>query len=472
MNTTGQKILRQIDIMDACNGIPHGIVLLDRDFRILGMNRFLEALTGYASGEARGIYYDHIIRISLPLKDALLQSAVIDAVEPLSLEGDIINQARKKLAIRFTIAPLRDIDGAIQAAIITLEDISFLKSLDDKIHGQSFAEIIGHSPQMQKIFELLPVIAQTDATALITGETGSGKDLVAEAIHNSSKRAGQPFVKINCGALPESLLESELFGHSRGAFTGAEIDKPGMFRLAHGGTIFLTEIGDLPLPLQVKLLTVLDDKEFFPLGSSKKVKIDVRVITATHRDLQELVRQGRFREDLFFRLNVLRLHLPPLRERIGDIRLFMDHFLQEFQGRSEKNIKGFDQEVIEIMLRHAWPGNIREIRNTIEYAVTICPGGVIRREHLPGYIFAVDRPENSGGPLPAASVHEVRTGTGTEQSRSWDAETPGTMAWPEMEKKMIMDALVKAGGRRLVAAEILGWARSTLWRKMKSYKLD
>ena len=233
---------------------------------------------------------------------------------------------------------------------------------------------------MQEMFELLPLLARTDASILITGETGTGKDMIAEAIHKTSKRSRHPFIKVNCGALPEALLESELFGHVRGAFTGAIKDKTGLFRLAQNGTIFLTEIGDLPLALQVKLLSFLDDKEFFPVGGVKKVQVNVRIIAATHRPLRDLVNRGEFREDLFYHLNVLRLHLPPLRERDGDIRLLLDHFLRKFNGGLNKNIQSFNSRSIDILTSYAYPGNVRELRNIVEYAVNICQGTKVQRK--------------------------------------------------------------------------------------------
>jgi transcriptional regulator with PAS, ATPase and Fis domain len=243
-----------------------------------------------------------------------------------------------------------------------------------------------------------------------------------------------------------------------------------MFRLAHGGTIFLTEIGDLPLPLQVKLLTVLDDREFFPLGSTKKVKVDVRVIAATHRDLREYVAQGRFREDLFYRLNVLRLHLPPLRERQGDIRVLLDHFLSIFSANLNKSIKKFDEPATELLLRYPYPGNVRELRNIIEHAAIICREQVIGTVHLPDFVRNF---EQQPAPLerlrPGDFQPAARGGWGADSG----AATPGppTNVWGEVEKKMIIDALIKTGGKRSRAAKMLGWGRSTLWRKIREHNL-
>jgi two-component system response regulator AtoC len=470
MKKAGSTILRQIDILDTLNCIPHSIVLIDKNMRIMGQNRLLEALTGYSPEEAHGIQADYILRSNLSQLNNPLHT-VLKTGETISVEGDIVNRNRKKIPIRFTISPLKNIKGKSIGIIISLEDISLLQVLDKKIHSFTSPEgIIGHSPKMQEIFELLPIISRTDASVLLTGETGTGKDLVAEAIHNVSKRARYPFIKINCGALPESLLESELFGHVHGAFTGAAKDKPGMFRLAHNGTIFLTEIGDLPLPLQVKLLTVLDDKEFYPLGSSKKVRVDVRVITGTHRNLGQLVKQGKFREDLFFRLNVLRLHLPSLRERAGDIQLLLDYFLKMFSADLEKNVKGFSSKSLTLLANYPYPGNVRELRNIVEHAVNICQTEIIQPHDMPQYVLAgINSQMKSGennetGPLEKQLSQEI--------SLKGSAPVPEDEGWENVEKRIIMEALIKTGGKRAQAAEMLGWGRSTLWRKIKRHGLE
>jgi len=321
---------------------------------------------------------------------------------------------------------------------------------------------------MEKIFQTLPVLAQSDASILITGETGTGKDLVAEAVHDTSNRAPGAFIKINCGALPETLLESEIFGHVKGAFTGAVENKPGRFKLAHNGTIFLTEIGDLPLSLQVKLLTFLDDKIIYPLGSTKGFNANVRIIAATHRNLEQMVHQGSFRQDLLFRLNVARIHLPPLREREGDIRLLLDHFFSSYVELLEKPIKGFSNEALTILLEYGFPGNIRELKNIVEYAVNISTGPVIQPDHLPAYLFDVSREtilkksSFEKAPDPPEESAPARPDMGEETPQTWQAA----------ERQMILDALVRAKGKKNRAASILGWGRSTLWRKIKRYGID
>jgi transcriptional regulator with PAS, ATPase and Fis domain len=320
---------------------------------------------------------------------------------------------------------------------------------------------------MVKIFKILPAFAQSDSSVLITGETGTGKDLVAEAIHQASERSHGPFLKINCGALPESLMESELFGHQKGAFTGAVENKPGRFKLAHNGTLFLTEIGDLSLALQVKLLTFLDDWIIFPLGSSKGVPVNVRIIAATHRNLEQMVKEGRFRKDLLFRLNVVRIHLPPLREREEDIKLLLNHFFKSFTSKFQKPIKCFSKQALKLLSNYHYPGNVRELRNIVEYSVNICQENSILPEHLPAYIFqskpqsleyfSTDKEQDCWNNAVDVKPREI-------------SMQPQTLE--NLEKQMIMDALRKAGGRKTRAAEILGWGRSTLWRKIKRYHLD
>jgi transcriptional regulator with PAS, ATPase and Fis domain len=317
------------------------------------------------------------------------------------------------------------------------------------------------------------VLARADATLLVTGETGTGKDLLAEAVHQASPRAKLPFIKVNCGALPESLLESELFGHVRGAFTGAHADRPGMFRLAQGGTIFLTEVGDLPLPLQVKLLTALDDRAFYPLGGSRKVEVDVRVVAGTHRDLEALVAQGRFRQDLFFRLNVLTARLPPLRDREGDVRLLVDHFLERFSARLGKPIHGLTPPALTVLERYAFPGNVRELRNVVEYAASICREQKIRPEHLPEYVV---RGAAGGEPAadPPGAGRAARGGQAVPAPRGRGAPlgaVSGAATWKDVERRLILEALAECRGSRAEAATRLGWGRSTLWRKMKAHAI-
>lgn len=450
-------------VQELLDGIPLGVALIDSSLCIVAMNRTLEGLTGYMADEVTGIYGDFILRTSLGNHDQVSR-AVLENGQVVSRDGNILTRGRKKIPVHFTFTRLHDSKSKPAGVLVVLEDITAVQTKGVPFQGgDEDLEILGRSRQMEEVFELMSVLARTDASVLITGETGTGKDKIAEQLHKSSPRGRQPFIKVNCGALPEALLESELFGHVKGAFTGAVNDNAGMFRLADKGTIFLTEIGDLSLPLQVKLLSVLDDRAFFPVGGSKKVEVDVRIIAATHRSLRQEVERGNFREDLFYRLNVLHLHVPPIRERGGDVRLLLDHFLRYFREKISRNIMGFSQKSIDILNSYTYPGNVRELRNIVEYAVTICQKGKITAKDLPPYLTKPlqDLRPSAGSeiqtmPLPAAP--EVGAGVAGG-------------GWAQVEKEKILDALNKSGGNRSKAAEELGWGRTTLWRKIKKYRL-
>ncbi len=466
-----RRVLKQYESapresLEILNGIPHAAALLGADGRVVAMNGHLETLTGHRSEEVHGIPGELVVRSREGLSRSVLDGALRSAA-PASLESDLLAADRRRVPVRITLSPLRHDGTSPSALLLFIEDISLVRKLD----ALSFAAapvqgIVSKSASMQQVLELLPVMARTDATLLVTGETGTGKDLLAEAVHASSRRAKFPFIKVNCGALPESLLESELFGHARGAFTGAHADKPGMFRLAQGGTIFLTEIGDLPLPLQVKLLTALDDRAFYPLGSSKRVEVDVRVIVGTHRDLAALVAEGSFRQDLFFRLNVLNVRLPPLRERDGDVRLLIDHFLEQLSKRLGKSIDGLSPQAQTVLDRYAYPGNVRELRNIVEYAASVCRDKKIRPEHLPEYLTRGAAPETV-----AARDGDARGEGSARRSVRLDGLS-GKTTWKDVERRLIMEALVECGGSRAGAATKLGWGRSTLWRKMKRHRIE
>jgi PAS domain S-box-containing protein len=457
-----------VDFPRMFNDIPVGLAILDKDHRIVYFNQTFQAMTGFSLPEAYGYPCRSILRSRACIQDCPARHSK-KKKRSHSFESDIVNKDRKNIPVRMTIAPIHDNAGNPLGYVETLEDLRMIKRLDvKKSQAYSFADIVGRSPRMEQVFQTLPVLAQSDASILITGETGTGKDLVAEAIHQTSNRASGPFIKINCGALPETLLESEIFGHEKGAFTGAVEHKPGRFRLAHNGTIFLTEIGDLPLSLQVKLLTFLDDKVIYPLGSTKGFKANVRIITATHRNLEQMVRDKRFRQDLLFRLNVARIHMPPLRQRDGDIRLLLDHFLNQFSTQMDKSIQGFSPEALTVLTAYRYPGNIRELRNIVEYAANIAGGPLITTDHLPAYLR-----DPALIPEPLDTDSDLSPDTGIEAQPSPPAAPSAPpKTWAMAERGMIMDALLKAKGKKSEAAEILGWGRSTLWRKIKQYGLD
>jgi PAS domain S-box-containing protein len=440
--------------------IPVGVTVFGLDKRVMLVNRALEALTGFSADEASGVPCHYLLRSNLCCHGCQI-AEVKNKGEQICSEANIVNRNRQKIPIRLTVAPILDADGEVVAFIESVEDLRASQDSLDRA-GESFlmGKLVGVSHAMERILKIIPIVGQTDSSVLITGETGTGKDVVAEAIHQASGRAKGPFIKINCGALPEALLESELFGHQKGAFTGAIENKPGRFRLAHNGTVFLTEIGDLPLSLQVKLLSFLDDKIVYPLGSTRGHHVDVRVIAATHRNLEEMVREGRFREDLLFRLNVVRIHLPRLAKRGDDTKMLIDHFLQTFNSRFGKKIQGLSNDARQLLLSYRFPGNVRELRNIVEYAVNVCPGDRVQLHHLPVYILESDQSESNEQPAREQETDPAAT-------TAVNAGADGT--WANAERKMIMDALVRAQGRKSVAAEHLGWCRSTLWRKLKRH---
>jgi len=440
-----------------------GVVILDLDRRILLLNRTFEVLSGFNREEVWGVPCRDVLRTNICHRKCPVDLAGQNKGR-VTVEGNIINREHQKISVRLNAVPLNDVRGNVVGFLVTIEDIRALQRLNDDIQETGvFGQLIGRSLKMEELFRIIPVIAQTDSSLLITGETGTGKDIIAEVIHKASGRAKGPFIKINCGALPETLLESELFGHKKGAFTGAVSDKMGRLRVAHNGTLYLTEIGDLPLTLQVKLLTFLDDKVIYPLGSANGFQADVRVIAATHRNLEKMVNEGLFRQDLLFRLNVVRLHLPPLREREGDIGLLLEHFLKVFSARFRKRVNGFSQQVRHLLLTYTYPGNVRELRNIVEYAINICQTELIGVEHLPAYLAETGMTghENDGSETRALLQ-------ATDEAQG---QTSG-MNWAAIERQLIVGTLVKVNGRRGKAAEILGWGRTTLWRKMKQYGLE
>jgi sigma-54 specific flagellar transcriptional regulator A len=328
-----------------------------------------------------------------------------------------------------------------------------VSSSNSKNHNK-FGDIIGQSDEMQRIFRLIKKVADSDSTVIISGETGTGKGLVAKAIHQNSNRKNKPFIQINCGAIPENLLESELFGHIRGSFTGATSDKPGKFERANGGTVFLDEIGDMSPDLQVKVLKVLEEGEFERVGGTKTTKVDVRIIAATHRNLEEEVKKGNFREDLFFRLHVIPLDLPPLRERKSDIPILIAHFLRQFNKIKNKQLEGISKEAMEVTMRYSWPGNVRELKNMVERLVVLYGEGEIEARDLPGKVRRTD------GQVTPVGMEISQDGICLNTAVS------------EFEKALIVQSLEKTKWVKNKAAKLLHLNRTTLVEKIKRHHLD
>jgi transcriptional regulator with PAS, ATPase and Fis domain len=351
----------------------------------------------------------------------------------------MVNSKGNEVPVSISTAVLKDKQGKIIGGVETIRDLSLVEQLRKELDARhTFEDIISKSPVMQHIFDMIPTIAESDSTVLITGESGTGKGLIARAIHNLSHRPDRPFITVNCGAIPDTLLESELFGYKAGAFTNARRDKPGRFALAQGGTIFLDEIGDVSSAIQAKLLRVLQDN----LGGVQSIRADVRIIAATNRELAQLVKEGQFRTDLYYRINVFRLELPPLREKMEDIPLLVNYFIARLSALKGKDIAGVSPEALGILMNHNYPGNVRELENIIEHAFVLCPGGMIQAQHLPEEL----QPKLTSPP--EDTMHLVN----------------------QYEKELILAALRRNRWNRLQTARELGIHKTTLFRKIR--KLD
>ena len=426
--------------------VPDGVFTVDAGWRVTFFNRAAEQITGIKRAEAVGRRCCDVFRASICENACALKQTLATSRPVVNKVVYIIDARGQKIPISISTAALKDERGRVIGGVESFRDLRVVEELHRELQQQnSFSDIIGRSPAMRQIFEILPQIAESDTTVLIEGASGTGKELFARALHNLSRRRTKKFVAINCGALPDNLLESELFGYKAGAFTDARRDKPGRFALAEGGTIFLDEIGDISPAMQARLLRVLQERAYEPLGGVESVKADVRVIAATNKSLGKLVEQGRFREDLFYRIHVLRIELPSLRDRREDLSLLIDHFIARFNRLKGKAIAGVSDSVLARLMEHNFPGNVRELENIIEHAFVLCRGGVIELKHLP--------PPLRGGALSEA----LRLGK--------------SLTLQSMEKLLIADALRRNGGNHQKAAKELGINPSTLFRKLKVLKL-
>jgi PAS domain S-box-containing protein len=426
--------------------VPDGVFTVDAEWRVTFFNQAAEQITGISRDEAVGRRCCEVFRASICENACALKQTLATNRRVVNKVVYIVNARGEKIPISISTAVLKDERGRVVGGVESFRDLRLVEELHRELQDQdSFSDIIGRSPRMRQIFDILPQIAESDSTVLIEGASGTGKELFARAIHNLSHRRAKRFVAINCGALPDNLLESELFGYKAGAFTDARRDKPGRFALAEGGTIFLDEIGDISPAMQARLLRVLQERVYEALGGVETVKTDVRIVTATNKRLRDLVDQNKFREDLYYRVQVMPIELPALKDRREDIPLLIDHFIARFNRLKGKDIAGVSDEVLARLMEHDFPGNIRELENVIEHAFVLCRGGVIEPIHLPPQL----RFGEPGDPL----CHR----------------TPATLAC--MEKLLISDALRRAGGNRRKAAKELGIDASTLFRKLKRYKL-
>ena len=427
-----------------------GVLTVDRGGHIAFFNNTAETITGFSRGDVLGKTCRTVLGDPSSPGMLLFNETIADGQARSSSESELRTRAGQIIPVRANFMALKNEDGRIVGGLATLTDLSLKYQFNSEIKGRyTFYDMVGKDPAIQKIFEIIPVVAASDATILIEGPTGTGKDVLAKVIHNASSRAKNPLVKVNCAALPDNLLESEMFGYVKGAFTGADNDKPGRFQDADRGTIFLDEIGDLPLSLQAKLLRVLEDKEFYPLGSRQTAKVDVRIISATNQHLGQLVQQRRFREDLFYRLNVMRLELPPLRERRGDIPLLISHILKRLRVTRDSKAENFSNEAMDVLLNHDFPGNVRELENIIEHALIVCQGETIERHHLP---LALQK-----GIAPLMPAEDT----------GLTGEAVGSS-----EKDQILEMLQQYSWNKGKTAAALNINRTTLWRKLKKYNIS
>lgn len=430
-------------ILDSIN---EGVFTIDLDWRITTFNRAAERITGVMRKDAIGQPCSEVFRANI-CETACALKRTLEAGKPIvNALAYVINDAGKQVPIRISTALLKNKQENIIGGVETIQDITQIEMLRKELEARyTFEDIIGRSSAMMNLFQILPQIAESNSTVLIEGDSGTGKELFARAIHNLSHRRKKPFVAINCAALPDALLESELFGYEAGAFTDARKKKPGRFALADGGTLFLDEIGEISSAMQIRLLRVLQEQTIDPLGSIKPVKVDVRVLAATNKTLSNLMRVGKFREDLFYRIQVIKMKLPNLKERREDIPLLVDHLVSRFNRLREKDIIGVSDEVLARLMDYSYPGNVRELENIIEHAFVLCNGDLIEMDHLP----PEHRPEKSPYMDDFQSLIDIKS----------------------MERKLIEAALQRHRGNRKHAAMELGIDKSTLYRKIISLKI-
>jgi len=421
------------------NSINEGVFTVDQNCIITSFNKSAERITGFKASEAVGKHCFDIFRTEVchrqcALKDTLKSHGAIE-----NTRVTIITRDGKELPISVTTTMLKNDKDEIIGAIEFFRDITEIallqKSLDQK---STLDSIISVNPNMQSIINLLPDIAESECNVLIQGPSGSGKELFAQVIHGLSPRRYGPYIKLNCSALPVNLLEAELFGYEKGAFTDAKRNKPGQFSLANNGTLLLDEIGEMDMALQVKLLRVLNNGEYRPLGSTKTFHTNARIIAATNTDLEDSISNGRFREDLYYRINVVDLDIPPLRHRPEDIPLLVNHFIKKFLKKSRKSIERISPDALAVIRQHPLPGNVRELENAIEHAFVMCHDSEIGIEHLPQHIVSRSIPAN------------------------------GNFNRKQSEKDIILETLRRYNGNKAKTALELGMHRSTLWRKIKT----
>jgi PAS domain S-box-containing protein len=442
MDTAGPS--KHTDYQSILNSITDGVITVDRDMIITSFNRAAEKITQVKRTEAIGRHCFEVMRAEVCESGCPIQKTFKTGKPCKNVPVFIVRADNKRIPISVTTGIVRDDKGNVIGGVETFHDLSELNKLRREIYKMhSLEDIVSKNHKMLQLFSMLPQVADSHSTILIEGASGTGKELFARAIHNQSPWREEPFVAINCGALPDTLIESELFGYQAGAFTDAKHNKPGRFALVQNGTIFLDEIGDISPAMQMRLLRVLENRTFSPLGATTTLRMKARVIAATHRNLKEMIGEGQFREDLYFRINVVRLGLPPLIERKEDIPLLVDHFIERFNTITGKQIVGISQNALAALALYGWPGNVRELENAIEHAFVLCLDGMIRLEHLPEQI----------------------------QPQKEPLYVPAQKSLKAIEKQAIIRALTKNNWRKMATARELGIDKNTLRRKIQRYDI-
>jgi len=427
------------------DSITEGVFTVDRDWRITSFNRAAEEITGVPRERAIGQPCKDILRASICEGHCALHETMETGNPIVNRSITIVDDRGRQKPISITTALLKGTNGTVIGGVETFRDLTRIEKLRREIRRQyEVADIISRNHRMQNLFSVMPDIADSPSTVLIEGESGTGKELFASAIHQLSPRRKKPFVAVNCGALPDTLLESELFGYKAGAFTDAKKDKPGRFAAAEGGTLFLDEIGDVSPAMQVRLLRFLQERVYEPLGSVTPVHADVRIVAATHQDLAVLVKEKKFREDLYYRINIVKLQIPPLRDRLEDVPLLVEHFIDRFNTLQGKEIAGVSDETLSCLMSHDYPGNVRELENLVERAFILCRSSRIEREHLPEPLCQ----HIPGSNLPV------------------DLDS-----FKQMEASFVMNTLRRHNWNRTEAAKALGIHKTTLFRKIKALGL-
>ena len=418
--------------------ISDGVLTVDREWRITCFNRAAEEITGYRRSEVLGRHCYEVLRSDLCQEACPLRHTLEEGKPVSGLVVYVTDAQDRRVPVSVSTALYRDREGRLKGGVETFRDLRQIEALKKKVEkSYTTGDIVSRNPRIRELLDLLPVVAESGSTVLIRGETGTGKELFARSIHNLSSRRDGPFVAVNCACFPETLVESELFGYERGAFTGADRAKPGRFARAEEGTLFLDEVGNLPLSTQAKLLRVLQNKTYEPLGGREAVTTNARILTATNQDLPAMVKEETFRRDLYYRINVIELDLPPLRDRPEDILPLIRHFIAELALLHEKRVEGVTPEALRILMSHEYPGNIRELENIVEHGFVLTRGPLIDAHHLPGWLVRDSHPE-----VPVGSLEEC-------------------------ERSVILAALERNDWNRLTAAEELEIHKSTLYRKIR-----